>query len=101
MIWFSGRDNYTNLTRTMNDFLLKEVKKFKKQKVIQSVRIFLDVFACLLISQWLFSGVTSILVFGQLKVLWIDDWIFNVAPLIWLVIIVVLLFLSSRTNSHN
>lgn len=101
MIGFSSLDNYTNLTITMNDFLLKEVKKFKKRKVIQSIRILLDVFACLLIYQWLYSGVSSILASGKLKVLWIDDWIYNVAPIIWLVIIVVLLFLSSQTNNQN
>lgn len=79
----------------MNIFIRKEINELKEHKLRHALRLFLDVFSMLLIVQWLYSGVSSLNQFGELKVTWIDDWIFSAAAIIWLILLSYLFFLSA------
>jgi len=74
----------------MNILIQNEVKKFERRKLIHSIRLFLDVFFSLLICQWLYSALRSLFDSGELKILWMADWIFIAAPIFWVCIISVL-----------
>ena len=74
----------------MNAIIQKEINKLKKHKFLHPLRLFLDVFSLLLISQWVYSSVSSFTRFGEFKVVWIDNWVFNVAPVVWFILITAL-----------
>lgn len=82
------------VNKLMNIIFQNEVDKLKKRKLIHSIRIFLDIFSVLLISQWLYSAITSFYRFGEPKVIWVADWIFIAAPIIWVFIMCILIVLS-------
>lgn len=79
----------------MNNFIRKEIDEIKKNKLRHALRLFLDVFSMLLIVQWVYSGVSSLNQFGELKVTWVDDWFFSAATIIWLILLSYLFFLSA------
>ena len=51
----------------MNTIIQKEVNKLEKHKLLHPLRLFLDVFSLLLISQWIYSTVSIFTRFGEFK----------------------------------
>lgn len=73
----------------MDKFFKKEYLRIKESKFIYPIRLLLQCIGLLLVCQWFYSAGDSVYKTGEFNIDWLANWIFEIAPIVWL------LYLSS------
>lgn len=85
----------------MTEFFRSEYHRLLGSKFLYPIRILLRCFGVMLVSQWLYSAAVSFYHSGELNVVWRADWIFEIAPLLWLLYVFSVILVGKKTSSTN
>ena len=78
----------------MKSFILREFQKLADRKVIYSIRLLFQMLGCVFICQWIFSGVSSFVLTGELEIIWRTNFMYNIALIMWVIFLVTIVFLG-------
>ncbi len=87
----------------MGNFFQKEYHCVKESQVIYPIRLFFQCFGLLHVCQWLYSAGDSFYRTGELNIVWRADWIFTIAPILWVLYLITIILLGkaiSTTTKH-
>ena len=68
----------------MDKFFKKEYLRIKESKFIYPIRLLLQCIGLLLVCQWFYSAGDSVYKTGEINIDWLANWIFEIAPIVWL-----------------
>ena len=85
----------------MSKFFKKEYLRIKESKFIYPIRLFLQCIGLLLVCQWFYSAGDSVYKTGELNVVWRANWIFAIAPIVWILYLSSVILISKILPNIN
>lgn len=85
----------------MVKFFLNEYRRLVSSKFVYPIRLFLQCVSLLLVCQWLYSAGYSIYLSGELDMVWSANWIFYIAPTMWVFYVASIIVLGKALSNNK
>lgn len=85
----------------MKIYLLNEYRKILEQPIVYTFRLFFRTFGVILVSLWCYSSINSIVATGVVQIQWRADWIFEVAPVLWLSYLLIIILVGKFSKKAD